>query len=84
MTPQLFTPIDPVRFAARLFPRSHSRPFTDWMEPTRPRTDVKERAYGWPNLTQKDPLPNTVDPFKQGPTMRFHGWPNLTHKELLP
>ena len=49
-----FTPIDPVRFAARLFPRHYSRPFTDWMEPTRPRMDVKERSYCWPNLTRKD------------------------------
>ena len=54
MTPQPFTPIDPVRVAARLFPRSHSRPFTDWMEATRPRMDVKERSYCWPNLTRKD------------------------------
>jgi hypothetical protein len=43
----------PVRFAARLFPRHYSRPFTDWMEATRPRTDVKERAYCWPNLTRR-------------------------------
>ena len=48
-----FTPIDPVRFAARLFPRHYSRPLTDWMEATRPRMDVKERAYCWPNLTRR-------------------------------
>jgi hypothetical protein len=48
-----FTPIDPVRFAARLFPRHPSRPFTDWMEPTRPRMGATQRAYCWPNLTRK-------------------------------
>ena len=77
-----FTPIDPVRFAARLFPRHPSRPFTDWMEATRPRMDVKERSYCWPNLTRKEPPPKIV--FKQGPAIRFQGWPNLTDKEPLP
>ena len=54
MTNRPFTPGDYVRFISRIVgPRYPSRPVTDWMEPTRPRMDVKERSYCWPNLTRR-------------------------------
>ena len=72
----------PVRFVGHVMPSHPARPVTDWMEATRYRPDVKERAYCWPNLTRKEPPPKIV--FKQGPAIRFQGWPNLTDKEPLP
>lgn len=54
MTLQPFTSGDYVRFIARIVgPRPSGRKTHDWIEPTRPRMDVKERSYCWPNLTRK-------------------------------